>query len=147
MSCWIVMCRCKKCSLWGSSGVGWSVLAMDQENNFWKWKSRERTLTIIPQPTDGWLFEPANQIIGNKLGPGTFYGWLFEWETASCLLMQWSKFIAKKICCSLCKSIDTPRCQLNEKMSCWIVMCCCKKCSFVRFKLGGVVCACDGSRK
>ena len=57
---------------------GWSVLAMDHENNFEKWKSRGRTLTIIPQPTDRWLFEPANQIVGNKLGPGTFYGWLFE---------------------------------------------------------------------
>ena len=45
---------------------------------FEQWKFRERTLTIIPQPTDGWLFEPANQIMGNKLGPWTFYGWLFE---------------------------------------------------------------------
>ena len=57
---------------------GWSVLKMENENNFEKRKSRERTLTIIPQPTDGWLFEPANQIVRNKLGPGTFYGRLFE---------------------------------------------------------------------
>ena len=126
--------------------VGWGGLCLRWKMKmiFEKWKSGGRTLSIIPQPTVGWLFEPANQIAWIKLGFGTFYGWLFEWETVSCLILQWSKIIAINICCSSNKSIATPRCQLNEKMYCWRVMCHCKKCRFVRFKFGGVVCTCDG---